>query len=301
MDTLIQILVNGLTVGSTYALIAVGLSLVWATLRSINFAHGDLYMLGAYASLGVGVVAAGAGASWNPFLVLALVLLASAAVGALVSVAIERTIFRPLREAPEAVPILATIGVGIVLQNVIFLRFGSAFNSYPLDIPRGQFTVGGVGLNVMQLSMIAATVAIVFGLNFFLGKTRVGAAMRAISWDRETVKLMGANPDFLILLAFVIGGALAGTAGAFVSFYYGVTTFFMGFIAVVKGFTAAVFGGFGNITGALLGGLLLGIFEALAAGYVSGQWRDVIAFLLLLAIILTRPTGIMGERLPARV
>lgn len=301
MTGFLQLVVNGLTIGSVYALIAVGLSLVWATLRSLNFAHGDLYMLGAYSSVGVASLAAGATQAWHPLLVVVAVMAVAGAVGAVLSMVTERVVFRPLREAPPHAPILATIGVSMVLQNVIFVRYGATFQTYPAQIPRGPFTVLGIQMNLSQVLTVAATFAIVFGLHTFLSRARTGRAMRAISWDRETAKLMGVDTDRLILLAFAIGGALAGMGGAFVSYYYGVTTFFMGFLAVVKGFTAAVFGGFGNIRGALLGGLLLGVFEAFASGYIGGRWRDVVAFGLLMAIILFRPTGILGERLPARV
>lgn len=302
MAKFLQVFVSGLTVGATYALAALGFSLVWATLRSVNFAHGDIYTIGAYVSLGIGnFVVSTAGGSWHPALLLIVVILACAAAGAGVSVGIERAIFKPLRAAPEAVPILATLGLSIVIQNALFLRYGSAFNSYPLSVPRGGFDMAGARLNVLQISYIVLVIAVVLGLTLFLRRAKIGVAMRATSWDRETVSLMGVNPDFLIMLAFAIGGALAGLAGAFVSVYYGVITFFMGFGVAVKGFTAAVFGGFGNLNGALLGGFLLGLFESMAAGYGAGQWKDAIAFILLMLVILLRPTGIIGERLPSKV
>ncbi|HXF57990.1 MAG TPA: branched-chain amino acid ABC transporter permease [Actinomycetota bacterium] len=297
----VQHLINGLTIGAVYALIAVGFSLVWATLRSVNFAHGDLYMLGAYVALGIGNVVAASAGGWHPALAVLVILLAAAVTGLIVSVGIERAIFRPLRRAPEAVPILATLGASILIQNVVFLAFGSAFNSFPLSLPRGPFTIAGARANVMQVAMVGLAVLVILGLHVFLGRTKLGTAMRATSWDREVAALMGVDVNRVIQVAFAIAGALAGAAGAFVGFYYGVITFFMGFLAAVKGFTAAVFGGFGNVRGALLGGLLLGVFEALAAGYVSGRWKDAIAFVVLILIILVRPTGIIGERLPARV
>jgi branched-chain amino acid transport system permease protein len=297
----LQHMINGLTIGAVYALVAVGFSLVWATLRSVNFAHGDLYMLGAYVALGIGNVVAASAGGWNPLLAIAVILVAAAVTGLLVSLGIERVIFRPLRRAPEAVPILATLGASILIQNVMFLAFGSAFNSFPVEFPRGPFAVGTARLNVAQVTMVAVAVAVVLALHLFLTRTKLGTAMRATSWDREVSALMGVNVNRVIQVAFAIAGALAGAAGAFVGFYYGVITFFMGFLAAVKGFTAAVFGGFGNVRGALLGGLLLGVFEALAAGYVSGRWKDAIAFVVLILIILVRPTGIIGERLPARV
>jgi branched-chain amino acid transport system permease protein len=301
MTKLVQLLISGLTVGATYALIALGFSLVWATLRSVNFAHGDLYTIGAYVSLGIGNFVVAAAAGWPPAVVLVAAVVLSAIAGSALSVGIERAIFKPLRDAPEAVPILATLGFSIIIQNALFLRYGAAFNSFPINIPRGGFDAGAIKMNVMQLAFIVIVAAVVFGLTAFLRRTKLGVAMRATSWDRETVSLMGVNPDKLIIVAFAIAGALAGMAGAFVAVYYGVITFFMGFIAAVKGFTAAVFGGFGNLNGALMGGFLLGIFEALAAGYGAGQWKDAIAFLLLLLVILVRPTGIVGERLPAKV
>ena len=301
MTKLLQVLISGLTIGATYALIALGFSLVWATLRSVNFAHGDIYTIGAYVSLGIGNLVVTAGSDWSPAVVLVVGIALSALAGSGISVGIERAIFKPLRDAPEAVPILATLGFSIIIQNALFLRYGAAFNSYPISVSRGSFDAGAVRINVMQIAFILIVAAVVLGLTAFLRRTKLGVAMRATSWDRETVSLMGVNPDKLIILAFAIGGALAGIAGAFVAVYYGVITFFMGFIAGVKGFTAAVFGGFGNLNGALAGGLLLGIFEALAAGYGAGQWKDAIAFLLLLLVILVRPTGIVGERLPGKV
>jgi branched-chain amino acid transport system permease protein len=301
MEQLLQFLINGLTIGAVYALVAVGFSLVWATLRSVNFAHGDVYMLGAYVALGIGNVVAASVGGWNPYLAILLILLAAAATGSLVSLGIERAIFRPLRDAPEAVPILATLGASILIQNVVFLAFGSSFNSFPVGFPRGGLIVGETRVNLMQLVMVGGVVVIIMALHLFLTNTKLGTAMRATSWDREVSGLMGVNVNRVIQVAFLIAGALAGVAGAFVAFYYGVITFFMGFLTAVKGFTAAVFGGFGNVRGALLGGFLLGIFEALAAGYISGRWKDAIAFVLLILIILVRPTGIIGERLPARV
>ena len=299
MRTVLQLLVNGVTIGSVYALIAVGLSLVWATLRSLNFAHGDLYMLGAFASLGLGSVVAAT--TWNPLLALPLFVIGGIVIAMALSMGIERVIFRPLRDAPEVIPILATIGVSMVLQNTMLVWFGTTPHAYPLDMPRGPFMIGDIRFNLLQVSVIIVTLCLIFGLHTYLSRTRTGRAMRAIAWDRDTAKLMGVNTDALILVAFGIAGAFAGLAGAFVAFYYGVTTFFMGFLAVVKGFIAAVFGGFGNIRGALLGGLLLGVFEALASGFIGGRWRDVVAFALLMVILLTRPTGILGERLPAKV
>lgn len=301
MTTFLQLLLNGLTIGSVYALVGVGLSLVWATLRSLNFAHGDLYMLGAFASLGVGTVVAGLASSWNFWVVLPLMLLAGMVVAGIVSVAIERIIFRPLRAAPAVIPILATIGVSIVLQDGMLLRFGARPHSFPLDVPRVAFVVGGVNVNIHQLGIIVLTLVLILGLAAYLMKTRRGRGMRAIAWDEDAARLMGVNTSSLIALSFGIAGAFAGLAGVFTSYYFGVTTFFMGFIIVVKGFIAAVFGGFGNIRGALLGGWLLGILEALAAGYIGGRWRDVAAFALLMAVLLMKPTGILGEKLPTKV
>lgn len=298
---LLQLIINGLTIGSIYALMGVGLSLVWATLRSLNFAHGDIYMIGAFASVSVAASVVGALLGGNPYVVALIAVVIAALVGAVLSMATERAIFRPLRTAPDVIPILATVGVSIVLQNVMLRLRGPNPVAYPIDVPRISLSVGEVRVNVLQVVAIVFTILAVLALDQFLNRSRTGRAMRAIAWDRDTAKLMGVNTDLLILVAFGIAGAFAGVAGAFVAFYYGVTTFFMGFIAVVKGFIAAVVGGFGNIRGALLGGLMLGIIESFAAGYIGGRWRDVIAFSLLMVVLVIRPTGILGEKLPTKV
>lgn len=261
-------------------------------------------MLGAYAALGVGNLAAGESLALlrNPYVLIAVMVIAGGIVATVFSMLIERTIFRPLQKAKAAdfVPVLATLGASMFIENAVFKFFGSSFNNFPIGLPTGVLRVAGARITVTQLSLIGATFVVAIGFQTFMTRTKVGTAMRAIAWDREVATVMGIDANRLVLLAFGLAGALAGAAGAFVAFYYGVITFFMGFSIAVSGFTAAVFGGFGSVWGALLGGLLLGVLQSFATIYSSGSWSAVISVIVLILVLLIRPTGIMGERLAVR-
>ncbi len=297
MEQIAQLLLDGTTLGSVYALIALGFSLVWAAIRNINFAHGDIYMLGAFGALLTADAMSGAA----PLLILAAVLVVGGVVGGLAGAAVERIAFRPLRDAPEVVPVIATLGIAIALQNAVRIVSGSGFNRFPEQIYTSRQLVGPFRVSVMQVIVIGLAVLLMVLLATFMLKTNTGMTMRAMSMDLETTTLMGVNVNRTILLTFVVSGVLGGIAGALVAVYYGVVTFSMGFIAAVKGYTVAVLGGIGNMTGAVVGGIVLGVSESLAAGLISPAWKDAIALTLLVFIIIVRPDGILGRRLPEKV
>jgi branched-chain amino acid transport system permease protein len=291
-----QQIVNGLTIGAFYALIALGYTMVYGIIRLINFPHGDIFSLGAFLTLTLAqVLAGGAGGG----LAFALALLAATAVAAVavgfLGVSIEHYAYRPLRGRSRLTPLISAIGVSFLVQNGIMLVWGADFRVYP-EVPNEAWTVAGARLTSMQLVIFAATVALMAGLHLFVHRTRLGTAMRATAIDHDTARLMGINVDRVIAVTFFVGSVLAAVTGVMVGLYYRQISFFMGYVYGLKAFTAAVMGGIGNIPGAMLGGLLLGVLETLAAGYFAAEWKDVIAFAILIAVLIFKPTGLLGER-----
>lgn len=296
MEQFFQQLLNGLAVGGIYALVALGYTMVYGVLKLINFAHGDLFTIGAY--LGLTMLA-----SWNlagilpPALAVLAVFLMVGLLVALIGVLLERAAYRPLREASRLSAVVSALGASIFFENAIMLIYGARVYVYP-DFLRPDFTVNFLGMNVpgVKLLILCASVALMLALSAFIQRTRMGAAIRATAIDPGAARLMGINVDRVIALVFLIGPGLGGMAGLMVGIYYGQIDFTMGWSYGLKAFTAAILGGIGNIPGAMLGGLLLGVTEALAAGYVAMAWKDAVAFLVLILILIIRPTGILGER-----
>jgi branched-chain amino acid transport system permease protein len=307
----VQLLVNGLTLGSLYALIALGYSMVYGILKLLNFAHGDVYMIGAFVGYGT-LSAFGGPLSPNLALVPLIVLMFLAAMlgsGAL-GVVIERFAYRPLRNAPRIAPLIAALGVSFFLQNSVLLLFGAQFRSYdsfllgssrpelfepgPLIDP--VFVVAGVNVQRIQIVVLVSTVALMVALTLLVARTQIGKAMRATAYDREAAAMMGIDVDRVIASTFFIGSVLAGAAGVMFGLLFSQVFHFMGFLAGLKGFTAAVVGGIGSIPGAMLGGLLVGLAEAYAAGYFGGRWSDLIVFAILIIVLLVRPSGLLGTR-----
>ncbi len=307
----VQLTVNGLTLGSLYALIALGYSMVYGILKLLNFAHGDVYMVGAF--IGYGVLSAfGGPLSPNiaiaPLIVLMFLgaMLGSGALG----VIIERFAYRPLREAPRIAPLISALGVAFFLENSMLLLFGADFRSYnsfvlgstnprvfeigPLFKP--VFVVAGVNVQLIQLIVLATTVGLMAALTVLVARTRIGKAMRATAYDREGAAMMGIDVDRVIASTFFIGSVLAGAAGVMFGLLFSQIFHLMGFLAGLKGFTAAVVGGIGSIPGAMLGGLLVGLTEAYATGYLGGRWSDLTVFSILIFVLLVRPTGLLGAR-----
>jgi branched-chain amino acid transport system permease protein len=325
LSYLLEQTLNGITLGGLYALIALGYTLVYGILLMINFAHAELFMVGGYVGLGVlkllsdSAMAVGGLSFLKPVqsfflsgnvgfiaLIVATFLLSGIVVGIL-GVVIERFAYRPLRHAPRLAPLISAIGVSIFLQNAILLWVstkqlpysradGSAFVT-----SKTLFTVAGVDVGGMQVLIIATSLILLFVLDTFVSKTRIGRAMRATSQDRDAAGLMGVDINKVIALAFFIGPALGAVAGVFNGMYYGSVKFNMGFIPGIKSFTAAVIGGIGNLRGAMLGGFLLGIVESLASGFLSNAYRDVVAFVVLVLVLIFRPGGLLGEAVAEKV
>ena len=296
MEQFFQQLLNGLAVGGIYALVALGYTMVYGVLKLINFAHGDLFTIGAY--LGLTLLA-----SWNlagvlpPAVAVLAVFLMVGLLVALIGVVLERAAYRPLRGANRLSAVVSALGASIFFENAIMLIYGARVYVYP-DFLRPDFTVDLFGVSVpgVRLLILGASVALMLALSAFIQRTRMGAAIRATAIDPGAARLMGINVDRVIALVFLIGPGLGGMAGLMVGIYYGQIDFTMGWSYGLKAFTAAILGGIGNIPGAMLGGLLLGVTEALAAGYVAMAWKDAVAFLVLILILIIRPTGILGER-----
>ncbi len=298
----LQQIVNGLTLGMIYALIALGYTIVYGIAQLINFAHGDVFMVGAY----VGLIAHAflitifKNCSTN-FLFLAVVLLLSMLGTGLLGVVIERFAYRPLRNAPRLAPLITAIGVSFLLQNIVMIIFGPSDKSYPLMMNVKSIPLGSASISNLQIMIAAVSLSLMVGLHLFIKKTKMGKAMRALADDRQAANLIGINTDRVISVAFLIGSSLAGAGGVMYGMYYNTINFHDGYLAGLKAFTAAVLGGIGNIPGAMLGGVLLGILESLGAGYISSEWKNVFAFFILILILLFRPSGLLGSRVVKKV
>lgn len=294
----VQQILNGLTIGSTYALIAIGYTMVYGIIGMINFAHGEVYMIGTYVSF---VVIAGLtmlGIEYIP-LILASALVIAIIVSSSFGWAIERTAYRPLRGANRLIPLISAIGMSIFLQNYVVLAQGARDVAIP-PIISGGWTFGGEGfqasLSYMQLIIFVTTFLCMSALTLFISKSKLGRACRAVAEDIKMASLLGINTNRVISATFVIGAALAAVAGLLLGLYYGVANPHIGFIAGLKAFTAAVLGGIGSIPGAMLGGIILGLTESLTAAYISSEWKDAVSFSLLVLILLFKPTGLLGKQ-----
>ncbi len=291
--------VSGLTLGSLYALIALGYSMVYGILKLLNFAHGDVYMIGAF--IGWYLLHA-LGGPVNPTFTGAAVLLLMFIVAMLgcgvLGVAIERFAYRPLRNAPRIAPLISALGVSIFLQNSALLVFGAAFRDYDTFDLIGVKTyhIGNLFFSVPQLLTVVAAIGLMIALTVFVARSRLGKAMRSTSFDREAASMMGIDVDRVISVTFFIGSALAGAAGVMFALVFGQIYHFMGFIAGLKGFTAAVIGGIGSIPGAMVGGLIVGLAESYATGYLpqGSTFQNLYVFALLILVILIRPSGLFG-------
>jgi branched-chain amino acid transport system permease protein len=364
MDQFFQQLLNGLTLGSMYALIALGYTMVYGILELINFAHGEVVMIGAYISLGTLVLLAPLGLPWYAALLLAL--LVAIIFCALLGVGIERLAYRPLlgraqpllpletgllglvaamvywlaqglrgnlnplnlglgvlvgagsagllwalyawiakkpkpRRLSRLSLLITALGMSILLQNAVRLIVGSRDQVMPDLLPEVTWTFGPLSVRLIQVLIIGVSVFLMAGLTFLIQKTRLGKAMRATAQDMEAAQLMGINTVQIVVITFILGSVLGAVAGMLFGLFFKSINFFIGFQAGLKAFTAAVLGGIGNIPGAMLGGLLLGILESLAAGYLSSEWKDVFAFITLVLVLLFRPAGLLGENVPEKV
>ncbi|MGH2393962.1 MAG: branched-chain amino acid ABC transporter permease [Candidatus Limnocylindria bacterium] len=299
MDFFVQQLVNGVTLGSVYALIALGYSMVYGILKLLNFAHGDVFMVGSFIGWGViGWLGGAQDPSVAVWLLIVLMVLAAMAGCGVLGVAIERFAYRPLRRAPRIAPLISALGVSFFLQNTVLLLFGADFRSYEsfdlVDVEVG-IHVGPLNVWILRVVVFASATAMMIALWLLVTRTKLGKAMRATAVDREAAAMMGIDVDRVIVVTFLIGSALAGVGGVMVGLVFGRVFHFMGFIAGLKAFTAAVVGGIGSIPGAMLGGLLIGFAEAYATAYISSTFQNLIVFGLLIAFLLIRPSGILGR------
>jgi branched-chain amino acid transport system permease protein len=306
VDIFIQQIINGLVLGSIYALVALGYTMVYGIMGLINFAHGEVVMIGAMVALTVVKLLAGSGL---PVAVVILIALATAAAVCMaVGYSIERIAYRPLRRAPKLAPLITAIGVSIVLQNLAMLIWGRNYHAFPPVLPTSDLEILGATITSVQVAIVLIAALMMAALIALIDHTRLGRAMRATAENPPIAQLMGVNINQIISLTFVIGSALAAVAGLMVSANYSIAHYYMGFMLGLKAFTAAVLGGIGNIAGAVLGGLLLGLIESLGAGYIGdltggflgSHYQDIFAFFVLIGVLIFRPSGLVGERVSER-
>ena len=299
MQIALQQLVNGLTVGAFYALIALGYTMVYGIIRLINFAHGDIYAVGAFLGLSLfgllAVLHVG-----NPVLATLFALIVSMGATGLLGVLLYRAAYRPLLHARLSI-LISAIGASLTLEYGLFLIYSPSFLVYPHLFGRAGPSWGSIQVSWLQVLIFASSMVLMAALYLLVHRTKVGMAMRALAINQDAARLMGIDVDRVIALTFFLGSVLAAFAGVFTGLYYSQISFLMGFLLGLKAFTAAVLGGIGNIPGAVLGGFLLGVLESLAAGYFSSRWKDVFAFAILIIILVVRPRGLLGERVVERM
>lgn len=293
VEFLLQQLVNGITLGGVYALVALGYTMVYGIIQLINFAHGEIYAAGGY--MGVILISWLFSQGYPPAVCLGAALVLAMGYCALLAMAVEKVAYKPLRQSSRLSVLLSALGMSIFLQNGLMLTQGVYDRAYPGEMVQGGFEVGGAVVSYMQVIIVSVTAVLLVALNLLVFKTRIGKAMRATAQDKTMSALVGINSSRIISLTFAIGAGLAAAAGIMVGLYYGSVRYDMGFVPGVKAFSAAVLGGIGNITGAMLGGLIIGMIEVMAAGYISSEYKDVFAFIILIAVLYFMPTGIMGE------
>jgi len=306
MDIFLQQIINGLTLGSVYAVVALGYTMVYGIIQLINFAHGEVVMIGAMVAFWV--ITALAGTAVPPVLIVFAGILAAVPVCMLVGYAMERIAYRPLRGAPRLAPLITAIGISIILQHVALLVWSRNPLAFPQIIPLASYDVGGAIITGVQIAIITTSVLMMGALTLLVYRTKLGVAMRATSQNPQVAGLMGIDIDRVIAFTFIVGAALGAVAGVMVGTYYGVAHYSMGSLLGMKAFSAAVLGGIGNLAGAMLGGILLGVVEALTAGYIGdltnnvfgSNYQDVFAFLVLIAVLVFRPSGLLGERVGDR-
>lgn len=292
----LQQLINGLTLGSVYALIALGYTMVYGILELINFAHGEIYMLGAY----LGIIFLGfftviGLTSYNLPLALILTFFLSIIFCSSYGFTIEKIAYRPLRNAPRLSPLISAIGVSIFLQNYVMLTQGATDKVFPPLFTGSAIEFLSVRMTYLQLFIILTSAILMLCLRFFVRKTKMGKAIQAVAQDRIMASLVGIDIDAVISTTFIIGSGLAAVAGVMVAMYYGLVNYSIGYIAGIKAFTAAVLGGIGSIRGAMFGGMLLGLIESLGASYISSEFKDAYAFAILIIILLIKPSGLFGK------
>jgi branched-chain amino acid transport system permease protein len=312
MTLFLQELVVGLATGAIYALIALGYTMVYGIIELINFAHGDVFMIGTLVSIvifnALGITNASQPTGFPLVAILLVTCLGSMLACAVLGVVIERVAYRPLRNAPRLAPLITAIGVSLILEDIGKLWKGVSFVSFPQIFPNIIYHVGAITIGSVSVMVLVVSVVLMIGLQLLVTRTRIGRAMRAVAQDREAAALMGVNVDFVIAFTFFVGAALAGAAGFIYGLQYGSTIFYIGFQLGLIAFTAAVLGGIGNIIGAMVGGVLIGLIQALATlipdtvlPHGGSAWSEAIIFAILVLILVFRPSGILGQQTPEKV
>ncbi|MDO8958631.1 MAG: branched-chain amino acid ABC transporter permease [Rhodocyclaceae bacterium] len=329
MEIFAQQIINGLTAGSVYALVALGYTMVYGIIQLINFAHGEVVMIGGMVALTVITTLVGMGLPLPPIVLVLAGIIAAIPICMAIGYLLERAAYRPLRHAPRLAPLITAIGMSIVLQQVALLIWGRDPKAFPQIMENQSFAIGGASITSVQIAIILMSVVIMAALTWFVYRTRFGIAIRATAEDVRVAALMGVDANRTIAATFVIGAGLAAVAGVMYGTYYGITHYTMGFMLGLKAFSAAVLGGIGNLAGAMLGGILLGLVEALGAGYIGeftdlcrwplvdgllvercanggnvvlfgSNYQDVFAFMVLILVLVFRPSGLLGERVSER-
>ena len=329
MDIFLQQIINGLTTGSVYAIVALGYTMVYGVIQLINFAHGEVVMIGAMVAFTVIMAIAGAGVPLPPIVIVLAGVIAAIPVCMTIGYLLERLAYRPLRHAPRLAPLITAIGMSIILQHLALLIWGRDPRAFPQIMENVSFSIGGAAISSVQITIILLSVAMMAGLTWFVYRTKFGIAIRATAEDVRVAALMGIDANRVIAATFIIGAGLGAVAGVMVGTYYGIAHYTMGFTLGLKAFSAAVLGGIGNLAGAMLGGIVLGLVEALGTGYISeitdlckwpvvgdmltercaadghailfgSNYQDVFAFLVLILVLVFRPSGLLGERVSER-
>jgi branched-chain amino acid transport system permease protein len=298
MEYFIQQLINGLTLGGIYALIALGYTMVYGVIQLINFAHGEFFAAGGYVGVIILGYFAGKGVmETHPWLCLFGSFVLTMGYCAFLAVGVEKVAYLPLRKQSRLAALLSALGMSIFLSNGLMLTQGVFDKPYPGELFDGGFEFGLINISYLQIMIVSMTIVLLIGLNYLVFKTKMGMAMRATAQDKTMSSLVAIGSNRIISTTFAIGAGLAAAAGIMVGLYYGSVRYDMGFIPGIKAFAAAVLGGIGNITGAMIGGLIIGMVEIFGAGYISGQYKDVFAFIILIAVLYYKPNGIMGENI----
>jgi branched-chain amino acid transport system permease protein len=300
MDFAFQQFINGITIGGIYALIALGYTMVYGVLKMINFAHGDLCILGAF--IGLTVLSSGVFSGLGTVVLLGLAFVIATVLVAVAGVVLDQLAYKPLRKANRLSAVVSALGASMLIENGIMLIWSPNVQVFPQNLlPTTTWRILGANVSFVQVLIIVGAFLLMAVLYYFVHHTRLGTAIRASAIDQDAARLMGVNVNRVVALVFIIGPAIGAVGGLFIGLYFRQTYFNMGWSYGMAAFIAAIIGGIGNIPGAMLGGLLLGLFDAFAAGYISSSWQDAITFALLIAILLVRPTGILGERVADKV
>ncbi len=297
----LQQVINGVILGCIYSTLAMGMTMVFGITQVIHFSHGEVFMIGSFVGVGVAVLLTGSSFGGNIFLTLAVTLGLAMAGAGLLGVLVDRTCYRPIRQSPRINSLVSSIGSSIFIQQAVILTLGSKFRIFPFLFPKGEVHFSGGMITYAQLSIVIVSLLLMVVFSLFLKYSRLGKALQTVAENQKVAGLLGIHVNRFIALTFLIVSALAGAAGVLTGSYYGSVDFFVGFMAGLKAFTSMVLGGVGNVPGAVLGGLVIGVAETIIGGYISNDNKDILVFLLLIIILVFRPSGLLGERIAERI